>query len=695
MGYKQRLLYDQLGKYKLTVLKHKLFAIGLVVKIIAPFFFIGELLKHKFIPFVNYFSNTGNNPYEHFFNLDKFDFFPYPALMLFIQSLFSFFVQDTLIIQSFLFRVPLLLADIAILVILSRFLKNDDKKLLLLYWCSPVLFYISYLHGQFDILPIMFLFISFFFLFKKKFFYASVMLGLGLATKTNLLMVLPFFFIYLWKFNNPNRKIQNVSISILLVCGVFFLINIGYLFDKEFITFVFKNKEQVKLWDFKIGFGNLFFYVIPAVYLLLIAKVIRYKQLSKDLFMMFIGFAFCVLLLFIPPQPGWYFWVIPFLIYFYIKENTLSVFPLLALQGFYLIYFAITPTSDFTNLSISSINNSTIYTLLQDYVGNADMFVNTAFTGLQVLLFINVFWIYRIGVAKNVKAKIKNAPCLIGIGGDSGVGKSTLTNSIQKLFANDNMTILRGDDMHKWERGHTMWQTHTHLSPKANDLHQEITQLKDLKEGKKILRRHYDHDTGKFTKPFAIYPNRIILFEGLHPFYILAKRELFDIKIFVAPFEDLRLHWKINRDMENRGYSKEEVMKQLEFREADSVKYIQSQSKHADIKISYYPLDKNIEIGNGEIVDIGLEITCETSVDLNLLCENFDGISTIKVNHFYDAESQYLDVVGVISASEIEKIAYSTVRNAEDLIEDPIWEDNYKGFTQVFLLYYLQKIVTT
>ncbi|MFC4722893.1 hypothetical protein ACFO5O_11210 [Geojedonia litorea] len=589
---------------------------------------------------------------------------------------------------------PLLIADIVILIILSRFLKNAEKKLLLLYWCSPVLFYISYLHGQFDILPIMFLFVSFFFLFKKRFFVASAILGLGLATKTNLLIVLPFFFIYLWKFTNANKQIKLVSSAFCIVTGVFLVLNSTFLLDKEFLTLVFKNKEQVKLWDFKIRFGNMFFYVIPAVYLLMIAKVIRYKQLSKDLFIMFIGFAFCSLLLFIPPQPGWYFWIIPFLIYFYIKEDKLSVFPLLALQFFYLLYFALIPNSDFTNLYIYKSDGDTLYTFFQSFGLNPSMLLNIVFTGLQVLLFINIFWIYRIGVTKNVKAKIKNAPCLIGVGGDSGVGKSTLTASIQKLFAKDNMTILRGDDMHKWERGHTMWQTHTHLSPKANDLHDEITQLKSLKEGKKILRRHYDHNTGKFTKPLSIYPNKVILFEGLHPFYILAKRELFDIKIFVSPAEDLRLHWKINRDMKMRGYTKEEVIKQLEIRKTDSLKYIQSQSKHANIKISYYSINKNIDIGNGEPVDLGLMISCETSIDLNLLCEKFNDIKTIQVNHLYDTDSQQLEVVGSITALEIEQIAYNTVNNAEDLIEEPIWEDNYKGFTQLFLLYYIQQVVT-
>ena len=163
-----------------------------------------------------------------------------------------------------------------------------------------------------------------------------------------------------------------------------------------------------------------------------------------------------------------------------------------------------------------------------------------AFTFLQTCLILNAFWIFKGGLKRSMSRKIINKPFLVGIGGDSGVGKSTITRLLVILFGESNATVIRGDDMHRWERGDEHWEEHTHLSPKANHLHEDIKYLKLLKLGRSIYRRIYDHNTGKFTQPSKTHPNNVIIFEGLHPFYISAKRDLFDLKVFIEPDEELR-----------------------------------------------------------------------------------------------------------------------------------------------------------
>ena len=140
---------------------------------------------------------------------------------------------------------------------------------------------------------------------------------------------------------------------------------------------------------------------------------------------------------------------------------------------------------------------------------------------------------------------------------------------------------------------------------KPNHLHEDIKHLKLLRTGKTIYRRIYDHATGRFTEPLKIHPNKIVIFEGLHPFYIAAKRNLFDLKVFVQPKEELRLYWKINRDVLTRGYDREKVLTQLELREADSKKYIRSQAPFTDIRINYYPLQELEEGIDEEEIALG------------------------------------------------------------------------------------------
>ena len=65
-----------------------------------------------------------------------------------------------------------------------------------------------------------------------------------------------------------------------------------------------------------------------------------------------------------------------------------------------------------------------------------------------------------------------------------------------------------------------MWDVMTHLNPKANKLHDDMSDALMLKQGERVYRRHYDHREGKFTLPKEIESNKVVIFEGLHSFYL-------------------------------------------------------------------------------------------------------------------------------------------------------------------------------
>lgn len=677
---------DKKGVFKLIVFRHKLFWAGLALKIILSFLFAGRFMREAFIPFVTYFWDSGfQNPYEFFMNSGITDAFPYPPLMLYILGFLGGFLSD---LSPFFIRIPLLLADIAILTVLSRLLKGNEAKIILYYWFSPVLIYINYMHGQFDVIPIAFLLVSLYAIFRKELFISAVILGLGIATKTNLVLAIPFYFLFVWQ-NNNELRIRKIAILAITTVSTFIIMNLPYLNSEDFLKMVYDNEEQTKVWD--AGFEmivNLNFYIIPALYFILLAAATRFKNIDKDLFLIFIGFSFSVLLIFIPPQPGWYFWILPFFIYFAIRERKRTFFPVIILQAAFLLYYLFIKDSDYFYIYLFEESSFTVYGYLEDnQIANPDHIASSAFTLLQTCLILNVYWIYKWGIKKNLEKKIKNKPFLVGIGGDSGVGKSTLTQLLSDLLGKEHIARIQGDDMHRWERGHDKWGELTHLSPKANYLHQEIQQLKTLKQGRSIKRRIYDHDLGRFTKPQKVYPSKIVVFEGLHPFYISAKRNLFDLKIFIEPEESLRLHWKINRDTEKRGYTKEKVLHQLELRKSDSEKYIRSQASFSDIILSYYSAAEIKDIGSQEKVEIALRIKLETNIDVNDLVDKMNAYTTLKSTHDYDVDNQILDVSGTISKKEIEELIYSIIGEYDDLIEHASFEKNLNGFLQLFIIY--------
>ncbi len=679
-------LKDKKGVFKLEILRYKVFWFGLALKIALSFLFAGQFLKEAFIPFVTYFFQSGfSNPYEYFYNAGAADAFPYPPFMLYFLGFLGGFAAN---LTPFLIRIPLLLADVGILLVLSRLLRGKAVKLLKYYWLSPVLIYITYIHGQLDVVPIAFLLASSYLLFKKKNVYSALILGLGIATKTNLVLVIPFYILYIWK-NNNEKKLAKLAVPALITLLVFFLLNLPYIDSESYLKMVYANREQPKVWNASFSMmGALNYYIIPSVYLILLATATRFKRISKDLFLIFIGFSFSVLLIFIPPQPGWYFWILPFFVYFAIRENKFSFLPILILQFAFFVYFALTPDSDYFYVFLFSESTFTLYGFFEENQWiSPDVLASLALTFLQTCLLLNVYWIYKWGIKKNLEKKIKNKPFLVGIGGDSGVGKSTLTELLTNLFGAHNMTIIRGDDMHRWERGHDKWEEITHLSPKANHLHEDIRHLKALKDGKKVLRRFYDHGTGKFKEPSKVYPNKITVFEGLHPFYISAKRNLFDLKIFVEPEENLRLHWKISRDIVKRDYTKEKVLYQLKLREEDSTKYIRSQAPFADVKIAFYSVEDIDDIGNGKVLELALRIELETNIDTSNLLYNLHEYQTLQIVHDYGVSNQVLDIKGTISSSDIKEEMERFIGDYDEFTEDAVFEKDLNGFLQLFLIY--------
>ena len=72
-------------------------------------------------------------------------------------------------------------------------------------------------------------------------------------------------------------------------------------------------------------------------------------------------------------------------------------------------------------------------------------------------------------------------------------------------------------------------------------------------------------------------------------------RECYDVKVYLDPDPDLRIRWKIQRDTAKRGYTREQVVKQLQDRAQDSPAFIHPQRTFADIVINFLPPEEDLE----------------------------------------------------------------------------------------------------
>jgi len=175
----------------------------------------------------------------------------------------------------------------------------------------------------------------------------------------------------------------------------------------------------------------------------------------------------------------------------------------------------------------------------------------------------------------------------ISICGDSGSGKSYLSNIINEILPFNETLLFETDRYHKWERGDSNYKTYTHLNPEANYLEKLTSDVYELSLGNDIFAVDYDHSTGKFTEPKFIKSNNCIILCGLHTLYNNSLKEISDIKIYLDTDPKLKLNWKINRDISERNHSTEKIINSIKEREYDLKKFIEPQKENADVIVSY------------------------------------------------------------------------------------------------------------
>jgi uridine kinase len=202
---------------------------------------------------------------------------------------------------------------------------------------------------------------------------------------------------------------------------------------------------------------------------------------------------------------------------------------------------------------------------------------------------------------------------LVAITGDSGVGKSTLTEALRSIFPFDSNLVLETDRYHKWERGNEQWNTVTHLHPEANFLEKIQDDTFMLKMGQQIQQVDYDHATGKFTAPETIDSKNYMFLCGLHTLYKEELRAVSDLKIYIDTDLPLKRVWKIQRDMKKRGYTFEKCVEIFDKRQEDYKKYIHPQMNYADIIIHYSTNSYIPPIFSAETIPLTVDCTVEIS----------------------------------------------------------------------------------
>jgi phosphoribulokinase len=182
-------------------------------------------------------------------------------------------------------------------------------------------------------------------------------------------------------------------------------------------------------------------------------------------------------------------------------------------------------------------------------------------------------------------------PIILGVVGDSAAGKTTITRGLVRILGEDQVTHVGLDDYHRYDRAQRAANGITPLHPDANYMDVMAQHLRHLRAGEPILKPVYRHADGTFGPATYVEPHGFAVLEGLLGYHTSELCDLYDVRVYLAPPEALRRKWKVDRDCSRRGYTTDEVLAELDRREADSAAFIRPQQRRADMVVSFQPAE--------------------------------------------------------------------------------------------------------
>ena len=178
-------------------------------------------------------------------------------------------------------------------------------------------------------------------------------------------------------------------------------------------------------------------------------------------------------------------------------------------------------------------------------------------------------------------------PLVVGVAGGTGAGKTTVVRAIADAVGGERVAELPEDAYYREythlddaERARINWD-----HPDAIEVDLLLDHISRLLQGETIQRPVYDFAAyARAPRTIPVDPRPVLIVEGILIFVDARLRSLFDVKVFVDTDADLRFIRRLLRDVEERGRTVDNVVRQY----VDTVRpmhvaFVEPTKRYADL----------------------------------------------------------------------------------------------------------------
>ena len=308
---------------------------------------IGLLIRLAFMPFTLHGDMIGMNRVAYLLLYQGYippNQMGYPPLAYYTMSFFQFIFKPIMgffgnvsspgiswvtsphvFRYSFLLKSYFLFFDLGIAFLLLRLLDEERKRSLAFkFWMlNPLVIFVCYVQGQFDILPAFFIVLSLYYVLKSRLALSMLCLGIGASFKN-----FPFFFLIPAIILLGKTKLEKLKLILLAVLP-YLLLMYPYLGAAGYKNSAVTSTQNQRIFGFYFNLGTfdkVYVFVAGYVLILVFAYFHNYAKTKKDIFQMLWKIDLVVYLWFFATvyfHPQWFVWGMPLLILFIVGNKKL------------------------------------------------------------------------------------------------------------------------------------------------------------------------------------------------------------------------------------------------------------------------------------------------------------------------------------------------------------------------------------